>query len=420
MPTRCFPPGPCRLRSIVYAPRDTPPTCAPTRGWITTYRRLKQPTSALPSKRPSADRPLPPAPPRARKRPPERRPSTSTACLSPYGALAGLRRGPGQHRDERRRARGGLDAEAHKRREHSPGDEDRRDAPERRDLARRIGAAEQSDDDPDADYRPELAHCLVDGAAEGEPSWRQAVDRRTAQRGQDETDARSGHQRRREPGAEEVGWGLDRRVQERSAQREDDATCDEHRPMSAAVGDAAGDDGDRDHRQRSWRDREARLEERVSPPLGKKEDEVEEHGGECDRKYEHSEVPEAIGGIRKQAKIHRGRRCCPRAEDEARKQQSSSNHAGQRARIEEPPAASLDDTEREQRDGGDEQDDPDWIGQIGRRFVARLEEQAVAADHRGDADRDVDVEDPPPAPGLDDERPQRGSDRGGQRAHRAP
>src|SRR3954462_5213452 len=216
MPTRCFPPGPCRLRSIACAPRDTPPTCAPTRGWITTYRTLKQPTCALPSKRPSADRPLPPAPPRARKRPPKRGPARALH----------LRGGPGQHRDERRRARGGLDAEAHKRREHSPGDQDRRDAPERRDLARRIGAAEQSDDEPDADYRPELAHCLVDGAAEGEPSWRQAVDRRTAQRGQDETDARSGHQRRREPGAEEVGWGLDRRVQERSAQGEDDAARD--------------------------------------------------------------------------------------------------------------------------------------------------------------------------------------------------
>src|SRR3954469_9382399 len=62
MPTRCFPPGPCTLRSIACAPRDTPSTCAPTRGSITTYRTLKQPTSALPSKRPSADRSLPPAP----------------------------------------------------------------------------------------------------------------------------------------------------------------------------------------------------------------------------------------------------------------------------------------------------------------------------------------------------------------------
>src|SRR3954463_4654595 len=62
MPTWCFPPGPWRLRSIACAPRDTPLTYARTRGWITTYRTLKQPTSALPSKRSSADRPLPTAP----------------------------------------------------------------------------------------------------------------------------------------------------------------------------------------------------------------------------------------------------------------------------------------------------------------------------------------------------------------------
>src|SRR5439155_20352486 len=115
----------------------------------------------------------------------------------------------------------------------------RRDAPERRDLARRIGAAEQSDDEPEPDLRAELAHGWVDGAAEGEPSRREAVDGRAAQRGQDETDPRSGHQRPREPGAEEVGWRLDGRVQERSPQGEDEAARDEHRPMSAEVGEAA-------------------------------------------------------------------------------------------------------------------------------------------------------------------------------------
>src|SRR5207248_7128186 len=35
---------------------------------------------------------------------------------------------------------------------------------------------------------------------------------------------------------------------------------------------------------------------------------------------------------------------------------------------------------------------PSASGSLARRFVARLEEQALAADHRGDADRDVDVE----------------------------
>src|SRR5947208_10852292 len=144
-----------------------------------------------------------------------------------------LRRGPGQHRDKRRRARAGLDAEAQKRGEHSPGDEDRRDAPERRDLARRIGAAEQSDDEPDPDHRAELAHRLVDGAAEGEPSRREAVDGRATQRGQDKTDPRSGHPRPREPGAEEAGWRLDGRVQERSPPRDDEPARDEHNPMSA-------------------------------------------------------------------------------------------------------------------------------------------------------------------------------------------
>src|SRR5205823_10606356 len=77
--------------------------------------------------------------------------------------------------------------------------------------------------------------------------------------------------------------------------------------------------------------------------------------------------------------------------------------AGEGARIEEAPAASLDDPERDQRHAGDEQDEAGQIGQLTRRFVARLAEQFVAADHGGDADRDVDVEDPPPAPGLDDE-----------------
>src|SRR5947208_982668 len=149
------------------------------------------------------------------------------------GRATALWRGPGQHRDKRRRARAGLDAEAQKRGEHSPGDEDRRDAPERRDLARRIGAAEQSDDEPDPDHRAELAHRLVDGAAEGEPSRREAVDGRATQRGQDKTDPRSGHPRPREPGAEEAGWRLDGRVQERSPPRDDEPARDEHNPMSA-------------------------------------------------------------------------------------------------------------------------------------------------------------------------------------------
>ena len=56
--------------------------------------------------------------------------------------------------------------------------------------------------------------------------------------------------------------------------------------MTAAVGDAARDDRDGDHDQGSRRDRETGLEKRVAPPLGKKEDEVEEHGGEGDREYE--------------------------------------------------------------------------------------------------------------------------------------
>src|SRR5438105_15731595 len=68
---------------------------------------------------------------------------------------------PGQHRDKWRRARAGLDAEAQKRGEHSPGDEDRRDAPERRDLARRIGAAAQRDDEPDPDRPAEAAARLA-------------------------------------------------------------------------------------------------------------------------------------------------------------------------------------------------------------------------------------------------------------------
>jgi hypothetical protein len=36
--------------------------------------------------------------------------------------------------------------------------------------------------------------------------------------------------------------------------------------------------------------------------------------------------------------------------------------------------------------------------------AAPLSEGRTRRDHGGDADRDVDVEDPPPAPGLDDER----------------
>src|SRR5205823_9034619 len=94
--------------------------------------------------------------------------------------------------------------------------------------------------------------------------------------------------------------------------------------------------------------------------------------------------------------------------------------AGEGARIEEAPAASLDDPERDQRHAGDEQDEAGQIGQLTRRFVARLAGQFVAADHGGDADRDVDVEDPPPAPGLDDERPERRADRRRQRTDRSP
>src|SRR5205814_71554 len=170
---------------------------------------------------------------------------------------------------------------------------------------------------------------------------------------------------------------LDGRVQERSPQGEDEAARDEHRPRSAEVGDAAGDDGDRDHDQRSWRDREARLEERVCPPLRKEEDEVEEHGGERDGKCERRHVREAVRGIRKQAQIHGGRRCCPGPKDETHKQQSSSSQAGEGARTGEPPARSLDDGEREQRHAGDEQDDAERIGQLARRLVARLEEAAL-------------------------------------------
>ncbi len=73
--------------------------------------------------------------------------------------------------------------------------------------------------------------------------------------------------------------------------------------MTAAVGDAARDDRDGDHDQGSRRDRETGLEKRVAPPLGKKEDEVEEHAGEGDREYERRQIRETVCAIRKEAEI---------------------------------------------------------------------------------------------------------------------
>jgi hypothetical protein len=55
-------------------------------------------------------------------------------------------------------------------------------------------------------------------------------------------------------------------------EREHEAAGDEHSPVAAAIGDAARDDSDRDHNQRSRHDRETGLEKRVAPPLGKEED----------------------------------------------------------------------------------------------------------------------------------------------------
>jgi hypothetical protein len=106
--------------------------------------------------------------------------------------------------------------------------------------------------------------------------------------------------------------------------------------------------------------------------LGKEEDEVEEHGGEGDREYERRQVRETVCVIRKEAEIHGGRSGIAGATDEARKQQGSPDEAGEGARIEEAPAASLDDPERDQRHAGDEQDEAGQIGQLTRRFVARL------------------------------------------------
>src|SRR2546425_13002409 len=109
--------------------------------------------------------------------------------------------------------------------------------------------------------------------------------------------------------------------------------------MTAAVGDAARDDGDGDHDQQSRRDRETGLEKRVAPPLGKEEDEREEHGGEGDREYERRQVRETVCVIRKEAEIHGGRSGIAGAAGEDPKKERSPGEAGGGGRSEGGPAA---------------------------------------------------------------------------------
>src|SRR5256885_1257547 len=154
-----------------------------------------------------------------------------------------------------------------------------------------------------------------------EPSWRTAwlmalpraslpVEGRGRQR--HSAKAGRGRHRCRSPGSAGATYGRSRVTTRPPStralrEREHEAAGDQHSPVAAAIGDAARDDSDRDHNQRSRRDRETGLEKRVAPPLGKEEDEVEEHGGEGDREYERRQLRETVCVIRKEAEIHGGR-----------------------------------------------------------------------------------------------------------------
>jgi hypothetical protein len=83
------------------------------------------------------------------------------------------------------------------------------------------------------------------------------------------------------------------------------------------------------------------------------------------------------------------------------------------------PFPALDERERQRTGRAGEQR---GAGQVGRRRLprVRLAEPAEAEHHGRDADRDVDEEDQPPAPGLDQQTAQRGAERGGDGADRAP
>ena len=276
--------------------------------------------------------------------------------------------------------------------------------------------AEQQHDDGDANDRTDLADRLVDGTAHRVVLRRQFVDRRGRQRRQHEADAGAAHQEPRQP-VQEVRRLMagDKHEPERGRGIQQRAT-DQERSVAEASGEATGEHGHWNHRQRAWRDRQPGARLAVVPDVAH----VEEHHRESDAEGQRGRIHRAVGPVAEQPQVDERIAGVARPHDKCHERNQTRPDGPDELCASPARRVCFDDGERDRAHGDDEQCHADAVDTSTRAAPIGFAQQGSTPPQRHRADRQVDEEGPRPADVLDDERAQAWPDGGGKAAHRAP